>query len=51
MDKIGAPIADDDIIAARWVPTAEIANGALDLHPGVQDVLAIALRRLRDRSP
>ena len=46
----GEPVADDDVIAARWVALDDIASGTLDLHPGVQDVAEMALRRLRDRN-
>jgi len=43
----GDPVADDDIIAARWVRLEDIAQARLPLHDGVQLVTDLARRRLR----
>lgn len=44
----GDPVADDDIIAARWVGLEDIAQARLPLHDGVQLVTDLARRRLRN---
>ncbi|MCT8160943.1 NUDIX hydrolase [Pseudoruegeria sp. SHC-113] len=36
------PVAADDALDARWVPLADIAEGALPLSPGVADTCVAA---------
>ena len=45
----GTAEAKDDIVATRWFDLSDISAGHMDLHNGVQDVAAMAQRRLRVR--
>lgn len=46
----GTPVADDDIVDARWVALDVIAKGGLPMSDRVHDIADMARRRLRDRT-